>query len=102
MIKESQIQKAILQYLQIKGVFCFVNKTTGTFDPVRKSFRANTTHKGVSDILGIYQGRFLAVEVKSKTGRPTPEQTKFIEDVNNEGGIAFIARGIEDIERMLL
>lgn len=35
---------------------------------------------------------FVAVEVKSRTGRATPEQINFINQVNAAGGIAGIAR----------
>jgi hypothetical protein len=52
---------------------------------------------GSSDIVGIApDGRFLAVEVKTKTGRPTKEQLRFIEAVQSAGGIAGIARGAEE------
>ena len=47
--------------------------------------------KGIADILGIYQGRFLAIEVKKPGGRVSPEQVKFLQRVNDEGGIGFVA-----------
>jgi len=64
--------------------------------------------KGGSDIIGIRPtvitqdmvgqtvGVFLADEVKTPTGRPTKEQLRFIEAVNNAGGIAGIARSVSD------
>jgi hypothetical protein len=42
------------------------------------------------------EGRFLAVEVKTRTGRPTKEQLTFIDAINKQGGIAGIARSVED------
>lgn len=52
---------------------------------------------GGSDILGIApNGAFLAVEVKTKTGRVSPEQQRFIDAVNKAGGIAGVARSVED------
>ena len=44
---------------------------------------------------------FAAVEVKSPTGRPTPEQTAFIDHVRAAGGLAGIARSVEDAHRLL-
>lgn len=44
---------------------------------------------------------FAAVEVKSPTGRPTSEQTAFLEHVRAAGGLAGIARSVEDAERIL-
>ena len=54
--------------------------------------------KGGSDIIGIDRatGRFIAIEVKTKTGRPTHEQTRFIDNVRAAGGIAGIARSVQD------
>ena len=44
---------------------------------------------------------FAAVEVKAPTGRPTPEQTAFVEHVRAAGGLAGIARTIDDAVRIL-
>lgn len=52
---------------------------------------------GSSDLIGITpDGRFLAVEVKTATGRVSKEQQTFIDAVRRSGGIAGIARSIED------
>jgi len=57
---------------------------------------------GVADILGcLSDGRLLAIEVKTGVGRPTPEQKRFIEAVNNRNGIAFVARDVEIVEKLL-
>lgn len=63
-----------------------------------------STHfiRGVSDILGIIQGRFLAIEVKSAIGRLTDEQRVFLANINNNGGIAFCARSVEQAAEQLL
>ena len=47
--------------------------------------------EGSSDFIGIYKGRFLAVEVKTATGRTLALQDDFIKMVNDNGGIAFVA-----------
>lgn len=58
--------------------------------------------KGGSDIIGIAPcGRFLAIEVKTKTGRPTKDQLRFIEAVNRAGGIAGIARSVDDALQLI-
>lgn len=58
---------------------------------------------GGSDIIGIHRptGRFIAIEVKSKNGRPTKEQLNFIRIVKEAGGIAGIARSVEDALALL-
>jgi len=62
---------------------------------------------GVSDILGIYQGRMLAIEVKKEGWKPpTPgtkqwkhyqNQIKFMNNVIREGGISFFAQSVEEV-----
>lgn len=58
---------------------------------------------GSSDIIGIYRktGQFLAIEVKTPKGRPTKEQLNFIDQVTKAGGIAGIARTVEDALKLL-
>ena len=62
--------------------------------------------KGGSDIVGIApDGRFLAVECKTATGRATPDQLRFIKAVLSAGGRAGIARNAQeavDIADMIL
>ncbi len=45
---------------------------------------------------------FLAVEVKSESGRVSPEQTNFINAVRAAGGRAGIARSVQDAEDIIL
>ena len=73
----------------------------GVYDPVKKVFRKNNGKhliNGVSDILGILKnGKLLAIEVKSKTGRLTGDQRVFLERIKDNGGLAFVARSISDV-----
>ena len=58
--------------------------------------------EGCSDIVGqMTDGRFLACEVKSPTGKPTPEQSAFISQINANGGLGFLARNCLDVFRSL-
>jgi hypothetical protein len=57
---------------------------------------------GCSDIIGqLKDGRLLAVEVKVKRDKPSPEQAAFLEQVNQAAGVALIARSIEDVDAAL-
>ena len=67
--------------------------------------------KGVSDIIGVkrvnvadlvrdgieHVGICTAIEIKTEKGKPSEHQEKFIERIKREGGIAFIAKSIEDV-----
>ena len=53
------------------------------------------------DMVGSTVAVFAAIEVKTPTGRPTPAQTAFLEHVAAAGGLAGIARSVEEAERIL-
>jgi len=52
---------------------------------------------GVSDIIGCYHGRFMAIEVKAPSGKISEAQQAFIDSVNAAGGLAFVARSVDDV-----
>lgn len=101
---EKDIENAILAYLHYNKVFAWKNQSTGIYDPRLKTFRRinNPFHiKGVPDILGIFKGRPLAIEVKSKGNYPSPEQKAFMERFRANGGVCFIARSVDDVIKNL-
>jgi hypothetical protein len=64
--------------------------------------------KGSGDILGITnrlfkkgRGKFLSIEVKDKKGIVSDEQKAFIEMVNQAGGVAIVARGLDNVSGLL-
>lgn len=60
-----------------------------------------TTVEITPDMVGQRVAVFTAVEVKSATGRPTPQQLAFLDHIRQAGGRAGIARSIEDAERIV-
>jgi len=60
---------------------------------------------GFSDLFGWVTvdgvARFLALEIKSKTGRVTPEQENFLAAVKRAGGLAGVARSIDDARKIV-
>lgn len=52
---------------------------------------------GVPDIIGVYKGRFLGIEVKAAGGVLSDHQKNFIDRINAEGGIAFVAKSLDDV-----
>ena len=57
--------------------------------------------KGASDIIGIGPGgKFVAIEVKA-TGSATESQSKFIDVIQELGGIAGVATCVEDVAVIL-
>lgn len=104
MTPEGRVKNLICSWLSLQKCFFFVHDSVGIYDPVRKQFRTNKSPyrvKGVSDILGIWEGKFLAIEVKAGRNRPTEDQVAFIDTVNDRGGIGIIAWCLEDVQRAL-
>ena len=98
---EIDIQNLILDRLNKAGIFCFRVNTAGIYDEKNKTYRkpAKFTLAGTSDIIGLLpNGRFLAIEVKSKSGRPSKEQLAFLRKVNSLGGIGLVANSLDVVE----
>lgn len=95
---EKQIENSILCFLEFLGIFVWKNQTVGIWDPSKKIYRKSNNRfhrKGVPDILGILDGKLLAIEVKALKGVVSPEQRVFITMINEQGGIAFVARSVQ-------
>ena len=57
---------------------------------------------GVSDIIGWTEhGRFVAIEVKAGRRQPTDEQAAFIELVRRSGGLAGVARSVQEARAII-
>ena len=81
---------------QNSGVAKYTNK-----DGSRRFVRANTA-KGMSDIMGILKdGRTLAIEVKSPIGIVKAHQHEFLNTITKAGGLAFVARSVDDVIEQL-
>jgi len=88
-VSEHDLTVAIRQLLKIYGIFHWkVHQSLGCTP-------------GVPDILGIYKGKMLGIEVKTKNGKVSPAQQGFIDAINREGGLVFVARSVDDVMEKL-
>lgn len=97
-MKETDLQKQIVQWINLSGGYAW-RMNVGSFPLMGKNgkqrwFRAGV--KGMADILGVWEGRMLACEVKVGRNKPTPQQKDFLEEIHNRGGIAFVAYSLDD------
>jgi hypothetical protein len=51
---------------------------------------------GSADLVGCLDGRFVALEVKTATGRAAPEQRLWLDLVRRYGGFAAIVRSVDE------
>ena len=82
---EAEIVKSIRVLLNFLGIWHW------------KVFTGPHNVPGVSDILGIYQGKFLAIEVKRPGLEPTELQKSFLNQVRESGGIGIVATCCDDV-----
>jgi len=76
----------------------------GTFDAKIGAYRKNGgpfSEKGTSDILGIWRGKMLCLEVKSRRGTLRPEQILFLQTMQQLGAIAGVVRSLKDAMEIL-
>ena len=88
--KEADITRAIRDYLNLKGIYHW------------KQMQGLGCKPGVADILGILpDGRFLAIEVKTKKGQLSLHQGIFLTEITKNNGVAFVAHSLDEaIEKL--
>ena len=100
---ESELLRAILDYLAARKVFCWRNNTgafAGEYAGKKRFIRFGA--KGSADILGCLPGgRFLAIECKAP-GKPLSDhQFRWLQRVATEGGVAMMVDDLDEaIERI--
>ena len=98
MRRESEILRAVLDYLTVRKVFHFRVNNTGVFDPSKKIFRKpHNITPGVSDIICVRQGLIICIEVKSSSGFQSQAQKEFEAGVYNNGGQYHVVRSVDDV-----
>jgi hypothetical protein len=103
-VKEKAIENSILSFLKLHGIFCFKVESQGTYDAKLGRYRMkHSIHRmlGVADIIAIIDGQFIAIEVKSASGRLSEHQKRFMFEVMRHGGRAIVARSVEDVATQL-
>lgn len=75
---EAKVKRAVTSYLKNMGAYYFY--------PVTGGYGAS----GVPDIIVCYEGKFIAIECKAGSNKPTALQNKNIENIRNCGGLALV------------
>lgn len=84
--RERDIQKAILDFLRLKNIFCYKNNVSGIYKPSTGSYIPSQS-SGSPDIIAIIKGKYIGIEVKRPGNKMSPLQLAFKEKVENAGGI---------------
>jgi Holliday junction resolvase len=54
--------------------------------------------KGTPDILACIDGKFVAFEVKTQTGKLMPQQAVRLRQIEAAGGLAYVVRSVAEVE----
>ncbi len=100
---EGRIQTEVCKHLRKKRVFFWRTNNQPVYDPKIGGYRAMGEYalKGVADILAVDKtGRLIAIEVKTKTGRLSPDQFFFADRLTSRGGEYHVVRSLADIQEL--
>ncbi len=93
-----------VQYLQLSRIPAWVNNTGAVkLGECEKPRFVRFGIVGASDIVGCLPptGRFLGVECKTGTGKPTPVQESFLQMINDAGGLGIVVYELDDLQAAL-
>jgi Holliday junction resolvase len=92
---ESKVKAKVVKLIKAYGIYYFFPATHGF------------GRSGVPDVICCANGKFLAIECKAGTNKPTALQEKEINDIQKSGGFAYVINEtnlhtLENILRSLL
>ncbi len=89
---EKKVKNAVRKMLANHGVYHFMPPGMGL------------GRSGIPDIIGCYNGRFIAIECKAGKGKTTALQERELQLIKDAGGFTFVARedNLEEMEGRLL
>lgn len=95
--RESTIQRECVAFLINQG--CLVAVTdAGALSKFGAMFRSGVP-AGWPDLTGCRSdGKFIAIECKTKTGKQSEEQRAYQREIETRGGLYFLVRGRSDLE----
>lgn len=97
--KESQLQDQIRLALGAVPGLCLWRNNIGLAEIRGYRVRFGVGGPGGADLIGIYKGRFVSVEIKTATNKQTAEQLTFQQLVERLGGIYVILRSVDEAQR---
>lgn len=80
----------------VRGGIAYRINNGAVYDKKRGIYRKGVTRKGIPDIIGIINGRFIGIEVKIGKDRQSADQKEVEREINDAGGVYFIAKSYHD------
>jgi hypothetical protein len=94
-VKESDIQRQILDYLALKRIFHYRNNSGAFVDSNKHFYRFGAL--GSPDIICVIAGQYVGIEVKAPKGRQSDHQKEFQKNLEEAGGKYVLAYSLDDV-----
>lgn len=94
-MKESDIQRQILDYLALRRVFHYRNNSGAFKDTAGHFYRFGAL--GSPDIICVIAGQFVGIEVKAPKGKQSDHQKEFQNKLEAAGGSYVLAYSLDDV-----
>lgn len=92
----NQITRNILRAANMQpGCVAYRVNNVGVWDEAKQVHRRGNTEKGLPDIVLIFKGRFVGIEVKAGRDKLSDDQLKRKFEIERAGGIYFEARSTD-------
>lgn len=85
----------LFDFIHIRGGYAFRVNNMGVYDAKRGVYRKGGTVKGIPDIIGLIDGRFIGIEIKFGSDRMSADQMEMKREIESNGGIYIVAKRYE-------
>lgn len=96
MTTEGEIQDAVRLALGNVDGLCVWRNNIGKTETNGRWIAYGVGGPGGADLIGVYRGRFIAIEIKTPRGTQTDEQRRFQRLVELRGGIYVVLRSVAE------
>ncbi len=97
---EKDVQASCLAYLSAKKYFFFRLNNMPVYQEDHYRRLPEFTPKGLPDCILVRSGKFVAIEFKSTIGKLSDDQVEFSRKLIKAGGDYFVARSIDDLQKI--
>jgi hypothetical protein len=98
-MRESDIQRQILEYLALKRIFHYRNNSSAFKDSNNHFYRFGAL--GSPDIICVIDGQYVGIEVKAPKGKQSDHQKEFQRKLEAAGGKYILAYSLDEILRTI-
>ena len=104
-LRETPIQASILDFLKMKGVFCYRNQKG--IIPIRRGRaivgqrKGDKFTNGMPDIVAIVDGVYVGIEVKTEDGVQSPDQKRWQKMIEEANGLYFLVHSWEELDGLM-